>query len=163
MYVIEPFPEWETKIYLCCCGSRSRVFYGLEDLCANLTLDFVEKFVGRNYGDLIKIVTERANGLVWDDENRKFGYKNPEKFYNVEADFILRKEDGEKLFRMLLRESLRFGLAVTRRTSPMPGMTTKRTTMRAGRPSTRRGRDSIDLSSTQVQYGTFPGIPVRVR
>lgn len=97
MYVIEPFPEWETKIYLYCCGRRSRVFYGLDDLCENLTLDFVERCVGRNYGDPIKIVTERAHGLVWDTEKSKFGYKNPEKFYHVEAEFIIRTEPGEKL------------------------------------------------------------------
>lgn len=97
MYVIEPFPEREAKIYLCCSGSRSSVFYGLEDLCENLTLDFIERFVGRNYGDLIKIVTERAHGLAWDTEKKNFGYKNPEKFYHEEADYILRTEDGEKL------------------------------------------------------------------
>ena len=97
MYVIEPVPERVLKIYLCCRGSSSRVFYGLEDLCEDLTLDFVERFVGRNYGDLIKIVTARAHGLVWDAEKKKFGYKHPEKFHHVEAEFIIRTEDGEKL------------------------------------------------------------------
>ncbi len=97
MYVIEPVPERVLKIYLCCRGSDSRVFYGLEDLCEDLTLDFVEKFVGRNYGDRIKIVTARAHGLVWDAENKKFGYKYPEKFHHEEAEFIIRTEDGEKL------------------------------------------------------------------
>jgi hypothetical protein len=96
MYVIEPSPDREIKIYLHCCGTRSRVFYVLEDLCTQLTLDFVEKNVGLNYGYSIKIVTKRASGLQWDAEY-KFTYLHPEEAYWHPAAFIIRTEEGEKL------------------------------------------------------------------
>ncbi len=97
MYVIEQAPERVLKIYLKCRGSSGRVFYGLEDVCESLSLDFVEGFVGKNYGDLIKTVTKRKSGFYYDKETRSFGYAQKEEARYDPAEWILRTETGDKI------------------------------------------------------------------
>ena len=97
MYVIEPVPERVLKIYLKCRGSSGRVFYGLEDVCESLTLAFIEECVGKNYGDLIKIVTKRKGGFYYDRETRSFGYTQKEEARYDPAEWILRVETGDKI------------------------------------------------------------------
>ncbi len=97
MYVIEPAPERVLKIYLKCRGSSALVFYGMEDLCEGLTLTFIEECVGKNFGDLIKIVTKRKSGFYYDKETRSFGHTQKEEARYDPAEWILRTETGDKL------------------------------------------------------------------
>lgn len=98
MYDIEPPLEREVKVYLCARGSiTATVFSNIEDFCTYNSLDFVERWVGRCYGDPIKIVTKRRSGASYDKETRKIVWKHPEEYYYEEAAFIIRTDIGESL------------------------------------------------------------------
>lgn len=98
MYDIEPPLEREVKVYLCSrVSGTATVFASIEDFCTHNSLDFVERWVGRKYGDPIKIVTKRRSGCFYDKETRKIGWSQPEEYYYEEADFIIRSDTGESL------------------------------------------------------------------
>jgi len=98
MYIIEPPLVREVKVYLCARGSgRATEYASIEDFCIHQSLDFVERWVGRYYGEKIKIVTKRRSGAYWDRETRKIGWQQPEEYYYEEADFIIRTDIGDSL------------------------------------------------------------------
>ncbi len=105
MYVIEPALCREQEIYLYCCGRLSRTFYGLDHLCEELSVDFIEKWVGEHYGEQIKIVTKRAHGLHWPKDRAKWEYQFPEEFYIEPAMYIVRTDEGEKLTSDFLKKA----------------------------------------------------------
>ncbi len=97
MHVIPSAPERETQVYVHCCGTLSRVYNSVEDLCRDMPLDFIEEWVGYQYNDTIKVVTKRRSGMNWDKETSTFYWMNPEEYFYRSADFIIRTDTGEKL------------------------------------------------------------------
>lgn len=97
MYIVPLAPEKEPRVVLHHMGGYKRVFENFEDMCANLDLTWIKENVGLKYDEEIKIVTKRASGFKWDREARKIVWTNPEEYYWVYAEYVIRTEDGEKL------------------------------------------------------------------
>lgn len=97
MYNVPPAPEKEPRVILHHIGGSKRVYENLEDMCNQLDLWWIKRMVGLKYGDGIKIVTRQRSGIMWDKETRKITWAQPEEFYHVDAEYIIRTEDGEKL------------------------------------------------------------------
>ena len=97
MHVIPSVPERETQVFVHCRGAISRVYNSVEELCQDMPLDFIERYVGRHYDSPIKIVTRCRSGFEYDKETRKVWHRHPEEYYYYPADYIIRTDTGEKL------------------------------------------------------------------
>ena len=97
MHVIPSVPERETQVFVHCRGAISRVYNSVEDLCQDMPLDWIERYVGRHYDSPIKIVTRCRSGFEYDKETGRFWHRHPEEYYYYAADFIIRTDTGEKL------------------------------------------------------------------